>query len=158
MGAQSLALQFEFSARALGLNVDGISDEEAAARPPGGTNSVNWVVGHVVAYRQRVLSLLGAEPTWPDERIDLYNRGTSGDLPAEATLPLSRLTEELRATTAVIVERLNRLSPDALAAPSSTNPRSTLEQQLGFLAFHESYHVGQVGVLRRLIGKPGAIR
>jgi uncharacterized damage-inducible protein DinB len=66
--------------------------------------------------------------------------------------------EDLHATTPVIVERLNRLSPDALAAPSSTNPRSTLEQQLGFLAFHESYHVGQVGVLRRLIGKPGAIR
>jgi len=27
-----------------------------------------------------------------------------------------------------------------------------------FLAFHESYHTGQTGILRRIIGKEGAIK
>lgn len=31
-------------------------------------------------------------------------------------------------------------------------------ERLAFLQFHESYHAGQVGLLRRLLGKDGVIR
>lgn len=32
-----------------------------------------------------------------------------------------------------------------------------LGETLSFLQFHEAYHTGQLGLQRRLIGKPGAI-
>jgi uncharacterized damage-inducible protein DinB len=157
MSGKSIAFQFGFAPRAVALNIEGVSEEDARKRPTGGGNSINWVVGHIISSRQGVLTLLGAEPTWPRETTDAYARGTSGDIPAAAELPLSRLLEDLSATTPIIVERLEALSGEELAAPSS-NPEQTLGQRLAFLVFHESYHVGQLGLLRRLIGKPGAIR
>lgn len=35
---------------------------------------------------------------------------------------------------------------------------NTRGRQLEFLQFHEAYHVGQVGLLGRLLGKDDAIR
>jgi uncharacterized damage-inducible protein DinB len=36
--------------------------------------------------------------------------------------------------------------------------KETVGDQLAFLQFHEAYHIGQAGLLRRLAGKDGAIR
>jgi len=154
VSADSLAYQFGFAPRALSLNVEGVSDEDARKQPAGGGNSICWVVGHIVSSRQGVLALLGSEPTWPKERSDAYARGSSGDVP---DLPLSRLLDDLNATTPIITEKLKALPAGALDAQSG-KPDQTLGQRLAFLAFHESYHVGQTGLLRRLIGMPGAIR
>ena len=35
--------------------------------------------------------------------------------------------------------------------------KDTLGWRLAFLQFHEAYHAGQLGLLRRLLGKDGAI-
>lgn len=155
--ARLLAYQFGVIVGALGVNLDGISDEESLRRPPHGGNSINWALGHIVSYRQVVLELLGEEPVWPKERTEAYGRGSSGDVPGDQVLPLARLMEDLQATTAAIVKRLEALPNDALEAPGP-NPKQTLGQRLAFLAFHESYHAGQIGLLRRLAGKPGVIR
>jgi uncharacterized damage-inducible protein DinB len=155
--ATLLAYQFGVTVGALGMNLDGISDEESRRRPPHGGNSIHWALGHIVSYRQVVLELLGESPVWPKERTGAYGRGSSGDVPAEHSLPLSQLMEDLQATTAAIVRRLEALPAGALEAPGP-NPKQTLGQRLAFLAFHESYHAGQIGLLRRLAGKPGAIR
>lgn len=155
--AALLAYQFGLTARGLGANLEGISDEESRRRPPNGGNSIHWVVGHIVSYRRLTLELLGEQPIWPKERTEAYGRGSSGEVPAEHALALSRLMEDLQATTAAIVKRLEALPDGALEAPSP-NPKQTLGQHLAFLAFHEFYHVGQTGLLRRLCGKTGAIR
>ena len=39
--------------------------------------------------------------------------------------------------------------------PSCPDGSATVAGALGFLAWHESYHLGQLGLLRRLAGKPG---
>ncbi|HEU4365843.1 MAG TPA: DinB family protein [Candidatus Krumholzibacteria bacterium] len=155
--AALLAYQFGLTARGLGANLEGISDEEGRRRPPQGGNSINWVVGHIVSYRRVVLELLGEQPTWPKERTEAYGRGSSGDARGDQILPLAQLMEDLQATTAAIVKRLEALPDGALETPGP-NPKQTLGQHLAFLSFHESYHAGQVGLLRRLAGKPGAIR
>lgn len=155
--ARLLAYQFGVTAGALGMNIEGISDEEGRRRPAGGGNCINWVVGHIVSYRQVVLQLLGEMPIWPKDRTEAYGRGSSGEVSAGQELPLAQLLEDLKATTATIAQRLEALPDGALDAPGP-NPKQTLGQRLAFLAFHESYHAGQVGLLRRLAGKPGAIR
>ena len=157
MTGHALALQLGFSEMALGVNLEGISDEEAQVRPAGGGNSINWVLGHIVSYRQTMLEQLGASPVWPQERTEAYGRGSSGEVPAHLRMSVARLLDDLRKTTATLTPLLDALSPEAMAAPSS-NPKRTLGQAMAFLVFHESYHAGQVGLLRRLVGKPGAIR
>ncbi len=54
-----------------------------------------------------------------------------------------------------MLSALGRLTSERLAEPA--NEKSTVGEQLGFLAFHEGYHAGQVAILRRLLGKEGAI-
>ena len=155
--AKLLAYQFGVTVGALGVNLEGISDEESRRRPPHGGNSIHWTLGHIVSYRQVVLELLGESPVWPKARTEAYGRGSSGDVPAEHILTLSQLMEDLQATTPEIVRCLEALPAETLEAPGP-NPKQTLGQRLAFLAFHESYHAGQIGLLRRLAGKPGAIR
>jgi hypothetical protein len=31
-------------------------------------------------------------------------------------------------------------------------------EQVTFLGFHEAYHLGQIGLLRKMLGKEGAIK
>ncbi|NOT34959.1 MAG: hypothetical protein HOP12_12420 [Candidatus Eisenbacteria bacterium] len=57
---------------------------------------------------------------------------------------------------------LGSLTPEQLAAPTTVTrlpgrPANSLEMLLSF-HFHETYHVGQLGLLRRVVGRPGAIR
>jgi uncharacterized damage-inducible protein DinB len=50
------------------------------------------------------------------------------------------------------------LTPEQLVKPlGRTLPdgSDTTEGALRFLAWHEAYHFGQLGMLRRLAGKPG---
>jgi len=69
------------------------------------------------------------------------------DLPA-ILADLERSQERLMA-------RLERVTGEELAA---TRGDSTMGKQLAFFQFHETYHVGQTGLLRRIAGKEGVIR
>ena len=75
----------------------------------------------------RVHSLLGLEPAWPARER----------------------------SQAQVLERLGAIGPDRLAERATET--MTVAEQLGFLGFHESYHVGQADLSRRLLGKAGAI-
>ncbi len=64
---------------------------------------------------------------------------------------------DLEATQERIRAGLARLGPDQLAVKKKPDDRRILGEQLHFLAFHEGYHAGQLGMLRRIVGKVGAI-
>lgn len=157
MTGHSLALQLDYAARALSINLEGISEEASCVRPAGGGNSINWVLGHIASYRQLMLEKLGTTSVWPAQRTECYARGTSGEVPDALRISTAASLDAIRAAGEILKPLLQALSPEAMAGPSS-NPRQTFGEQLSFLLFHESYHVGQIGLLRRLTGKPGAIR
>ncbi len=47
---------------------------------------------------------------------------------------------------------------DAPAPPSPNNdPGETVRPLLALVFFHQAYHAGQTGILRRIAGKAGAI-
>jgi uncharacterized damage-inducible protein DinB len=54
----------------------------------------------------------------------------------------------------VQAETLGRPAP---ASPTG-NPDETIGSLLATILFHQAYHSGQTAVLRRLVGKPGAIK
>lgn len=155
MTGEALAYQFTMTGRALGLNLEGVTHEESLVRPTAGGNSINWVVGHIVASRPPILDLISATPVRLDEAYRNYARGSTGNVPPANVLPLPRMLDDLAATTEALRARLLAMPEGDFRAPSRN---ATLGERLAFLAFHENYHVGQVGLLRRLTGKPGAIR
>ena len=153
MDAQTLSMLFGTNAGAIRLNLDGVTHELSLVRPEAAGNCINWVVGHIIASRNQVLELVGAAPIWAEEESAPYGRG-SPPLPVGDERELSELREVLDASQEVLIERLGEISDEELG--EVVGKKSRLEQ-LVFLHFHEAYHVGQLGLLRRLVGLGGAI-
>ncbi len=152
-----LRFLFDFNHRALGLNVADLTHADSLVIAAPGTNCTNWMLGHVVSNRSAVLELLGAEPLWSEADSQPFCEGGAwADPPAQAR-PWASLLADFETTQERIRWALDTVTADHLAAlhkPESRRPRG---MQLHFLQFHEAYHVGQIGLMRRVVGKPGAI-
>lgn len=162
MNPKSLITQFTFNHQVFTKNVAGITADESLRAPAGGGNCLNWVAGHIVASRNGLLSILGAEPCWKSETAKRYARGgvpVTGVADAEPWENLLRLFEE---SQRLVVDKVSSLDANALAAapPAERNPfrSGDIHEMIATFTFHESYHVGQTGLLRRMLGKDGAIK
>ena len=152
----TLAELFTFNHRATHMNLEGLTHEDSLVQPPAGANCLNWVLGHVVASRNEILELLGEPPTWTEQESARYDRGSKGIHDAAEARPLPELITAFDRSQERILAGCARLTPERLAERFSE--RHTIAQRLGFLQFHETYHVGQMGLLRRIAGKEGAIK
>jgi len=149
---QILKAQFDLSAKALLLNLEGISEADALEQPSAG-NCINWVVGHLVSSRQTVLGHLREETVWSPEVIHRYDRGSDPIREAaDAPATLVDLKDAFALSQRRTIRGLERIR---LGEREATWPGCA--QAIAFLQFHENYHVGQIGLLRRLVGHPGAI-
>jgi uncharacterized damage-inducible protein DinB len=155
MDARHLIRFFDIHQRIFTQHAEGIAHSESCSAPPGGGNSLNWVLGHIVASRNDVLEVLGESPIWTETEAAPYARGSAGTLgPADAR-PLPEILAALERSHAVIRARLEPMTAVEFERPSG---KETVGSRLAFLQFHESYHAGQVGLLRRMLGREGVIR
>jgi len=157
----ALKAQLGFTHYAVTENVEAVSHEDSLESAERGGNSLNWVLGHIVASRTGMLRLLGGEPTLPDDRRRLYARGSAAIGAGSDCVPFEELRRRFEESQRQILEKLEA-ADDALwsrQVPGLFDPdaREPLGVQLAAFVFHESYHAGQLGVIRRAIGKAAAI-
>jgi uncharacterized damage-inducible protein DinB len=146
---------FGNNVRLLELNSAGLTNDLAAQRPANGVASAAWIVGHLVASRRRILKLVGGaapeDPLWDKH----YARGGPG---TSAHLEWEKLVEAFRSADqdlkAAFLQWADWDRPTLNPALGVEQP---LEQVLAFLYMHECYHLGQIGIIRKLHGLPGAI-
>ena len=152
--------QFEVARWALQRNVEGLSHEESLVTPEKGGNCMNWVVGHLISTYDSLLGAMGAEAVGDPDEMAPYERGCETLDPAKARR-FEELLADFERVHARFVERLAALAPEELAAPAPFSPRNDPDETIGSLvvliAFHQAYHVGQTGVLRRVAGRAGAL-
>jgi uncharacterized damage-inducible protein DinB len=151
---QLLLKQLDIIRRTVDLNVEGISNEESVVQPAAGGNCINWVVGHILATRNSIHRLLDLPPAWDDEATARYGRGAAPVTDASEAVPMETMTSLLGASQEAVARALDAMSDEQLARVAGDQP---LGVQLAFLSFHESYHAGQLGLLRRVAGHPAAI-
>jgi DinB family protein len=156
MDTAPLLTVYRFTHLALERNLEGLTDSEALVAPAPGGNCVNWLVGHILVTRDRVHALLDLTPAWDTSlpSSEPYRRGSHGRLP-DGVPTLAALRAARERSQAQVLEGLERVTPGRLAERASET--MTVAEQLGFLGFHEAYHVGQAGLSRRFLGKAGAI-
>jgi len=161
MGAELLVDQLSFNLGTIKINTKGLTHEESLVAPPGGGNCLNWIVGHLVSSRNGLLKLLGCEGVWDKERAELYKRG-SDPISAGDAVAFEEILADFAAAQEPIVAALRALSDEELAAPTTARylkgDDETLGSALATFVFHEAYHAGQTGLLRRILGKDGAIK
>lgn len=144
------------------LNVDGVSQEESLIQPSPAGSCLNWVVGHLACIYNKVLPLLDQEPVADEATLKRYDRGAPPLRDAAEALELRDLMAAFEKASERVDAGLAGLAPEALdrKAPFSPggNPDETVRSLLSTVFFHQAYHAGQSGILRRIAGKEGAIR
>jgi uncharacterized damage-inducible protein DinB len=151
---QSFALVYQTAE----ANLADLSPEVSLARPEGGGHCANWILGHLVKVHNGVMEVLGEDPVWEDERLDRVDRGPI-EGPDDA-LDWEALRERFLGSRERCLAAVRGLTDEELEE-RLTDPFGEETSRAGLLAslaFHQAYHVGQLGLARRVAGLPGAVR
>jgi uncharacterized damage-inducible protein DinB len=149
-----LAEIFRLNTRLLHNCLDGLTEEQARARPTAATNSAAFVAAHVADTRFAIVGWLGGTVENP-LAADLAGARGIEDLPSLP--PLDTIRAAWDAASAALALHLATVAPEALDGPSPQRfpgAGPTLLGALAFLAQHDSYHVGQLALLRKYAGLP----
>ncbi len=156
--------QFGITHGSIIVNTEDITDEESVVSLPGDANCINWVVGHIIDARNQLLYLLKEQPVWDNKGLYCYARGANPKQVHELLLPFGKLKEYFKTSYERLIagiknvqsHELNEISILSLSDGNSTS--HTLLEWITVFSFHESYHCGQTGLQRRLLGKEGKIK
>ena len=151
-----LLRQLELNYGALFRNLEGITHEESLIVPETGGNCLNWVVGHIVSARCRMMTQLGIPPVWQMDLAFHYSGHEEANWLPEKALDLKSLQTDLVRSQQDLLNALEGMVDGMLTTPDDNG--RLLGDAVIFFNFHEAYHGGQVALLRRIIGKPGVIR
>ena len=161
MSAQLAVQQLEF-ARAYTLSTLAAIDEaEWFAMPAGCPTHVAWQVGHLAMaqyglclFRQRGRQEIDLELMTSGFR-KLFSRGTLPDADASKYPPTAEIRATLDRVHAQVLKEAPSFTAEQLQEPVEM-PYAVEATKLGSLLFcshHETLHAGQLGLIRRLLGK-----
>jgi uncharacterized damage-inducible protein DinB len=131
----------------------GLDPAELTRTPSENSNPMVWMAGHLAQSRVRLGRLLGVEQEvpWPS----LFQRGSPA--PESERYPaLADIRREWDTAGAALRTRLRSMNDAELYGELQVKIPSTdgtLRGAIVFALFHEGYHVGQMGYVRRTLGK-----
>lgn len=134
--------------------LDGLSDEQALTRPSNATNSAAFIAAHLASSRFFLLKTLGVGEADP---LAAYLDGRQGIDDIAQLPPLREIQAAWTQGAHLLRDRLDRLTSADMDAPSSIGfplANGTLLGTLTFLVQHDSYHLGQLSLLRKYAGLP----
>ncbi len=136
-----------------------ITHNESMLEPPFRGNTMNWVVGHIILGRDEALHLLDAKPVMPHPlNIQTYETGSNPDNVTNKHLPFNRLLEMLKDSQKRLEHALEKIPNASFASKIMTQQgERTLQEALNDLHWHETYHVGQLELLRQLAGRNDSV-
>ena len=150
----SLKAQFDLHTRLFNNATTGISEDESGARKSEHINNMKWIAGHLLNTRLGNLSKIAGLA--PDESYNAqFGRGNSYD-PNATYPPIDEIRAKWQATADAIGNGINNIPEEVLATKSPVQAPIADDTMLGLAAFlvsHEAYHIGQLGMLRKMIGK-----
>jgi uncharacterized damage-inducible protein DinB len=149
---EPLALIFKLNNNLIARSLDGLSDQEVWAQPSGSGNPIAWLLGHLTETRAGMLGEIGVPFDYGWSRT--FQRGSG--LQDPAGYPARDVIEAAwKATHAAMRDAFATVSADRLQAPVIRRPVPGVEHLvdlIAFCGFHESYHVGQIGFIRKQLG------
>jgi uncharacterized damage-inducible protein DinB len=162
MHSKTIAYQFGLCSYVLEKNLGGVSHQESLINPQPGGSCLNWIVGHLTRSRNQALGLFGQKPMFPSEEFDAYDDNGGAPFRRESAIHFDELKRRFKALQEPLVNGLDGMRPDAMDKPApfspTGNPKETVGSLLAAFAFHEAYHVGQTGILRRVLGREGVVK
>ncbi len=134
------------------VQTKGLSHEDSLIQAPFRANTMNWVLGHMLVNRNGVLELLGQPPYANPETDALYRYESDPMTDPNTAVPLSDLLAGLKESHRLIETVLQNMDDAALEQIVDEEKGKTVGDQVEWLAWHETYHAGQLELLRQLAG------
>ena len=141
--------------------LDDVADEDWFRQPTEGVSHIAWQVGHL-AMAEYALCLARRRGSEPDDK-DIFSRefrrhfgkGSAPVADPAANPTPEKIRDVVAAVHARVLEELAEEDEEHLTEVLAA-PHEMFDTKLGALHFcadHEMLHAGQIGLLRRLIGK-----
>ena len=130
-------------------NVNEGMDNHLLERPNEMTNHVAWLAGHLVSARYLMLNALGLDVQEPYPGLFAQGKG----LEQGADYPdLQTLRKCWSEVSGILLKAVADAGDESLSgkAPFATPTGETVGEFLNFFVHHEAYHLGQLGILRRI--------
>lgn len=154
MNINAIIAQFDLQTRWLINALENISDEESNIQFAENLNPIKWGAGHLTDARMTIFGIVSGNPINENYKKQ-FGKGTSNKL--DDTYPT---IEQIKVVWLYISSELKNIlqnvSEEKLLSkpPFQTSiPDETLLGLIAYFAIHESFHIGQISVLRKLIGK-----
>lgn len=133
--------------------LQGISEEQAKERIIGHVNPVNWIAAHTVWARYNALTFLGAPS--PNPYNDLFENFRAYD-PSLNYPTMAEIKDKWKKASGLLKDALSSVSEEHLAQDAPIkNPSGDFTNggTIAFFAQHESYDIGQLGLLKKFFTK-----
>ena len=142
--------------------LEGIKEEDGNKTVDGKGNSLEWLAGHLIIGRYRNMLRLGIQLD-PPETLDLF---INQSIPPPNAIAFNTNTkyptlhaciEQWKVYAKIFPANLNSLDEGILQNEMSFSVASggnTVEDALIFVVLHESFHIGQMSIIRKHLGYP----
>jgi uncharacterized damage-inducible protein DinB len=151
---QALIDSYQRTGWIIDKQAEGLSHEDSLLQLPFRGNCMNWVLGHILNSRESALRSLDDAGLLDEAYQARYSSGSEPvDEESQDILPLESLLAKLKESEARIVASLSGMDADSLARAVPVGEDSQrLGEHIAFLHWHETYHTGQLEILRQLAG------
>lgn len=146
---------FERNRRVIHAQADGLTHEQSLTQSEFNVNCFNWVLGHIVDSRSRLLAQFGGDEVMSDD-VGVRYRRESDPVTADGpdVVPFDELLRMLDRTQELLDDLLGEATEAWLAeeTPVTEDRTSPRLNQIHFTYFHDTYHTGQTDLLRQMSG------
>lgn len=122
-------------------------------------NSIGWIFGHCAVHYHWIVDLTyQAKRTLSNEVCQYFRYGTTKDeiLQNDPPIRFRDLVDGYLTISKSSFEYLRRIGEDVIYRDFAPEPDNSLLQTLHRMAFHFMGHMGQIVMIRRALGNPGA--
>lgn len=147
----------------IGKQMEGLTHEDTLLELPFRGNRLNWVLGHIAEHRDWMLRAVDCTTLMPAKEAMIYRRGSDPITDTSEVVQMETLMGYLDSAKACLTTQMESATEVFLSEkPSdgilmeSQRDRTRLQRLQG-LIWHETYHMGQMELLRQLAGKNDAI-
>ena len=123
-----------------------VTHDDSVQSPLPGTNCMHWIVGHIVVARCNFLMLFDTPSIWDWPTCELFIPGSAPTPAAADHISFAALLADLDRTQDQL---LTALAIATRADLETVREGQTIGEKLATYAAHESYHAGQLEILRQ---------
>jgi len=156
---QIIAKQFALHTRLFNNVLEGVEESQGAKRMSEQVNHLQWIAGHLANARYNYAPMLGLEEFFPYK--ELYTDPAApppGNRAIDASIKypsLGEISKYWNSYSPAFVEAVSKMNDAQAAAETPFGTPIGDKSMLGFFGFltsHESYHIGQMSIIRKYLG------